>query len=67
MGKHESVPLPLSDIRVDGHRFLTAQQIADDGEVEAFVRRFPLCFAPHPVLDLMLFYPDGDAPKREVA
>jgi len=57
------LPLSLPNVRVDGHQYLTAQQIAEHPEVKAFVERFPSCFAKHRLLDIVLFYPEGDAPS----
>jgi hypothetical protein len=41
---------------------LTRQQMENESWIKEFVNRFPRCFEWHPLVDIVVFYPDGDAP-----
>lgn len=61
MSKYETVAIPFSNIC--GRQCLTGMQLAQEPWLREFVDRFPHCFAAAPDMDIMIFYPEGDAPK----
>lgn len=48
---------------IGNRQCLTAKQIVEDPYLADFVKSFPACFEQDHLRDIVIFYPDGDAPK----
>jgi hypothetical protein len=59
-GSMESTEVPF--LKWGNRQVLTAQQLVEMPWLADFVRRFPRCFGREPNMDVVVFYPDGDAP-----
>ena len=61
MSQFENVAIPF---KMWGNRqILTGLQMVQYPWIADFVKRFPACFEQCTYRDIVIFYPDGDAPK----
>ena len=62
MSAFENVSIPF--VTMGNRQVLTGMQLVEHPWLREFVDRFPNCFAPDNYRDILVFYPDGDAPKE---
>lgn len=61
VAKFETAEIPFQT--VGNRQCLTGLQLMQEPWLQDFVNRFPACFEYAVNMDVVLFYPDGDAPN----
>jgi hypothetical protein len=61
MSDYETIEIPF--IELGNRQALTGLQLMELPWLRDFVDRFPNCFEAIPYMDVLIYYPEGDAPK----
>lgn len=62
MAQYENVAVPFK--LLGNRQILTHQQLVQEPWIMDFVARFPTCFEYRMDTDILVFWPEGDAPNH---
>lgn len=61
MSEYQTAEIPF--MKLGNRQVLTGLQMVEFPWLRDFVEQFPNCFEADPWMDLLIYYPEGDAPK----